>query len=163
MQTRDDGRGAAGARERSRRDDRERDERRDTERRNSDRRRRPAGQDRPIEPRSEDDDRELEPVAEEEEEQGGSRATSARLPALQAAKAGMRQLAMVTGREPQGVVSLVPEEDGWRIGIEIVEDRRIPSSTDVIGLYEALVDDDGELTGYSRKRRYSRGKGDAGE
>jgi hypothetical protein len=162
MHTRDDGRDAPDARDRPIRGERERNDRRDT-----DRRRRTTERERPIEARAgrneRDPERPRRPRVEEEEENSTPRAASKRLPALEAAKAGLQQLAIVTGREPQGVVSLVPEENGWRIGIEIVEDRRIPSSTDVVGLYEALVDDDGELTGYTRKRRYPRGKSDGGE
>ena len=158
MHTPDDGRESAGARERPRRGERDRNERRDT-----DRRRESAERRRPVEAEDTHNDRDLDRPTAGYEDEETPQATSARLPALKAAQAGLQQLAMVTGREPQGVVSLVPEDDGWRVGIEIVEDRRIPSSTDVIGLYEAMVDHDGELTGYSRRRRYSRGKGDVGE
>lgn len=85
------------------------------------------------------------------------------LPAMEAAKAGVRQIAALTGREPQGVVSLEPAEDGWVVGVEVVEDRRIPSATDVLAIYEAELDLDGQLVAYQRKRRYPRGKADSGE
>lgn len=42
----------------------------------------------------------------------------------------------------------------------MVEDRRIPSSTDMLALYEVVLDMDGELLSYKRTRRYSRGAGD---
>jgi len=72
-------------------------------------------------------------------------------------------VADLTGRETQGVVSLEPAEDGWVVGVEVVEDRRIPSSTDVLALYEAEIDDNGSLVGYTRRRRYPRGKSDSGD
>jgi hypothetical protein len=82
---------------------------------------------------------------------------------MAAADAGLRHVAEITGREPQGVVSLEPAEGAWVVGVEVVEDRRIPSSTDVLGLYEAKIDSDGELMACTRTRRYARGKaGEAG-
>jgi Gas vesicle synthesis protein GvpO len=83
--------------------------------------------------------------------------------AVDAAKAGLAQVAGLTGREPEGVVSLEPAEGGWVVGVEVVEDRRIPSSTDVLGLYEAELNENGELIGISRTRRYGRGTKDSGE
>src|ERR1700757_5082285 len=44
--------------------------------------------------------------------------------------------------------------DGWKIGIEVIEDRRIPSSADILATYRAEMDEDGELVSYQRVRRY---------
>jgi hypothetical protein len=85
------------------------------------------------------------------------------MPAREAAEVGLRQVADLTGREPQGVVSLEPAEDGWVVGVEVLEDRRIPSTADILALYEAEIDEVGDLIAYSRKRRYPRGKTDSGE
>ena len=86
-----------------------------------------------------------------------------RIAAPEAAAAGLRQVAELTGRETQGVVSLSPAEAGWVVGVEVVEDRRIPSSTDGLALYEAEIGEDGSLRSYRRQRRYARGKSDRGE
>jgi hypothetical protein len=83
--------------------------------------------------------------------------------AAEAARAGLEQVVGLTGREAEGVVSLEPADGGWVVGVEVVEDRRIPSSSDVLALYEAEIDMDGDLVGYTRKRRYGRGKGERGE
>ena len=85
------------------------------------------------------------------------------LPAAAAADAGLRQVASLTGYDAQAVVSLTPEDGGWVVGVEVVEDQRVPRSADLLALYEAKIDHSGELTGYSRKRRYARGSSDAGE
>ena len=84
------------------------------------------------------------------------------MPASRAAQVGLELVAELTGREPQGVVSLEPADDGWVVGVEVVEDRRIPSSTDVLALYEAEIDEEGDLVTYNRKKRYARGKSDGG-
>ena len=82
------------------------------------------------------------------------------LNAVRAARLGLRQIAELTGKEPAGVAAIERSEDGWTVGVEVVEDRRIPSSTDVLALYQADLAADGELVGYRRIRRYKRGQGD---
>jgi hypothetical protein len=72
-----------------------------------------------------------------------------------------RQLLEMTGRDAEGVIGLEKTEDGWRIEVEVLEVRRIPETTDVLALYELTVDADGDLEGYRRMRRYTRGS--AGE
>jgi hypothetical protein len=54
-----------------------------------------------------------------------------------------------------------PSEDGWVVGVEVVEDRRIPSSTDILAIYQAELDEGGELISYRRIKRYKRGQGDS--
>jgi len=78
-----------------------------------------------------------------------------------AARAAMQHIVDLTGKEPAGVTSLERSGDGWVIGIEVIEDRRIPSSADVLGLYLTEVDAHGSLVNYRRTRRYSRGSGDS--
>ncbi|KAB1912037.1 gas vesicle protein [Micromonospora sp. AMSO31t] len=78
----------------------------------------------------------------------------------EAAREGLRQIVDLTGKDPLGVTSIQPTDDGWRIGVEVVEDHRIPASTDLLGLYEVELDMTGSLLGYRRTRRYQRGKGD---
>jgi hypothetical protein len=86
-----------------------------------------------------------------------------RIPAPAAARAGLRQIVELTGKEPEGVTAVQPADDGWVVGVEVVEDRRIPSSSDVLAIYEAELDADGVLTSYRRSRRYSRGRGGSDE
>ena len=85
------------------------------------------------------------------------------LSAARAARAGLHQIAELTGKKPEGVTGVEPADDGWLVGVEVVEDRRIPSSADILAIYEADVDDEGELASYRRVRRYSRGSGGGSE
>ena len=82
------------------------------------------------------------------------------LNAARAAKLGLRQIVELTGKEPAGVAAVERSDDGWTVGVEVIEDRRIPSSTDVLAMYQADLAADGELVGYRRVRRYKRGQGD---
>ncbi|MBM0229370.1 gas vesicle protein [Micromonospora sp. ATA51] len=80
--------------------------------------------------------------------------------AAEAAREGLRQIVGLTGKDPLGITSIQPTDDGWLVGVEVVEDHRIPASTDLLGLYEVELDMTGSLLGYRRSRRYQRGKGD---
>jgi hypothetical protein len=85
-----------------------------------------------------------------------------RLTAARAAQIGLKQIVDLTGKEAEGVAAVEPSEDGWRVGVEVIEDRRIPSSTDVLAIYQADVSATGDLVAYRRLRRYRRGQGDDG-
>ena len=107
-------------------------------------------------------------LAEDEEpgeaSNGHARRRSRRDGGITAAKAGqqaMRQIAELTGKQTEGITGVEPGEDGWIVGVEVIEDRRIPSSTDILATYETEVDMDGELVSYRRVKRYTRGHGDS--
>ncbi len=68
-----------------------------------------------------------------------------------------RQLEELTGREVEGVIGLSRTDEGWTVEVEVLEVRRIPETTDVLAIYEITVDEDGDLEGYRRLRRYVRG------
>jgi hypothetical protein len=76
------------------------------------------------------------------------------------AEAAKRELGELMGKEPESVSSLERDDDGWRVTLEFLELERIPSTTDVLASYEAVIDDDGELVSYERLNRYVRGQAD---
>jgi hypothetical protein len=78
--------------------------------------------------------------------------------AREAAELARQYIAEMTDREPVQMTSVAPTEDGWLVEVEVIEDRRIPSSSDILALYEAELDMDGELLSYRRIRRYLRGQ-----
>jgi hypothetical protein len=63
----------------------------------------------------------------------------------------------LTGKKPEGVASLEPAEDGWIVDVEVVEENRIPSSADILAMYQVDLDLAGTLLAYRRTARYSRG------
>jgi Gas vesicle synthesis protein GvpO len=73
-----------------------------------------------------------------------------------AAAAARREIEELMGRSPEAVSGVERDEDGWLVTIEFVELERIPQSTDVMATYEVSLDEQGELTGYRRTRRYVR-------
>jgi hypothetical protein len=70
------------------------------------------------------------------------------------------QLRDFHGSESESVSSLERTPEGWRVNLEVVEVRRVPDSTDVLASYEVELDDDGDLLGYRRVRRYYRAQAD---
>ncbi len=72
------------------------------------------------------------------------------------------QIAELTGKQPEGVTGVGPTEEGWVVAVEVVEDRRTPSSSDILASCEAGLDMGGELLAYRRVGRYPRGRGDRG-
>jgi hypothetical protein len=103
-----------------------------------------------------------EPEADESAPEDDGRGRRAALTARQAARAALRQLAELTDKQAEGIVGVERTEDGWLVDIEVVEDRRIPSSTDLLATYQTAIDGEGELMSYRRVARYSRGHGDDG-
>lgn len=76
---------------------------------------------------------------------------------LRAARGAFEETA---GRRVESVSSVSRDEEGWRLAFEVVELARIPDSTSLLGSYEVLADDDGNLVGYERVRRYHRNRAD---
>ncbi|HEY2441347.1 MAG TPA: gas vesicle protein GvpO [Solirubrobacteraceae bacterium] len=71
------------------------------------------------------------------------------------------ELPPLLGRPVEEVLGVQRDDDqGWQVIVQVVELSRIPTSTDVLGAYVVDVDDDGELIGYRRRRRYTRSQTD---
>lgn len=77
--------------------------------------------------------------------------------AQQVAAQAAQQLLEMTGKDPEGISGIRRSDDGWVVEVEVVELRRIPSTTDVLATYEVQVDSDGDLMEYRRAHRYVRG------
>ena len=109
-----------------------------------------------------------------ETKEGRRRSTSGRpgrsegrFSGAQLAQRARRELAEITGLKAESVTSLQRDEGGtWKVTVELLELSRIPETDDMLGSYEAGLDENGELLGYRRLRRYSRsqsGDGQRGE
>ena len=84
------------------------------------------------------------------------------LSASDAGTAALTQVRELIGKDLVGITTVEPIEDGWLVEVEVVEERRVPSSSDMLALYEVELDLDGGLVAYRRTRRYVRGRGDTG-
>ena len=68
------------------------------------------------------------------------------------------QLAEVTGLKPVTVTGTFKDEQGWHIELDMLEMPRIPPATDLLGDYDVLVDEDGNIMKFERKRTRLRGE-----
>jgi hypothetical protein len=120
------------------------------------------------EPEAEEDDEAnslQDEGSEENEEQSDSAAASngsagtddGRMELLDRARRYAEQL---TGHPVESFSSLEQDDRGWRIGIEVVELSRVPSTTDVLGSYELVLTSEGEFVDFRRDHRYSRNSTD---
>jgi len=68
------------------------------------------------------------------------------------------QLAEVTGLKPVTVTGTYKDEQGWHVAVDMLEMSRIPTATDVLGDYEVLTDENGNMLKFERKRTRLRGE-----
>ena len=81
-----------------------------------------------------------------------------KLSVVKAAEKAKQQLRMITGLEVATVSAVEEHEDGWKAFVNMVELRRVPSTSDVLATYEAVLDEIGEMQTYKRLRRFLRGQ-----
>lgn len=62
------------------------------------------------------------------------------------------ELAAITTLKVSGVVGASRQDDGWHVGVELVERKSIPDTQDLLGVYEVILDDEGRILTYERKR-----------
>ncbi|MEV5483351.1 MULTISPECIES: gas vesicle protein [Streptomyces] len=81
-----------------------------------------------------------------------------RIGAPAAMRRAAAQLAQMLQCEPGSVSALKGTDDGWSADVEIVEIQRVPDTASVLASYRVHLDEQGELVGYERTRRYARGQ-----
>jgi hypothetical protein len=91
-----------------------------------------------------------------------SRNGDSELSAREAVERVREDFPALLGRPVEAVLGVERDEDdeGWHVMVQVVELARIPNSTDVLGAYLVTLDNDGELAGYRRRRRYNRSQAD---
>jgi hypothetical protein len=67
----------------------------------------------------------------------------------QVIECAVRALAVLKMRV-SSITSVMPEDDNWRVTMELVERRGVPDTSDVLGLYELRLDRTGNVLRYER-------------
>ena len=98
----------------------------------------------------------------DDEERAEARAEPESGSAASIVRQAREQLPELTGRECEGVLGFERTENGWLVQVELVELKRIPWTTDVLGVYDVELDDDGTVQNYHRTNRYVRSQGGGG-
>jgi hypothetical protein len=73
----------------------------------------------------------------------------------------VEQVQDLIGRPVESITGIEKDGKEWTVNLEVLELQRVPTTTDVLGKYEVRVDENGELIGAERTRRYPRAE--AGE
>lgn len=61
------------------------------------------------------------------------------------------QLHALTGLPLESTVDVHRESSGgWSVSVEMLEKKSIPDGMDILATYEALLDDEGHITGFQR-------------
>lgn len=68
------------------------------------------------------------------------------------------QLVQITGLKPIAVTRVFKDECGWHINLDMLEMSRIPTATDILGDYEVLLNENGEMLNFERKETRLRGE-----
>lgn len=61
------------------------------------------------------------------------------------------ELSKVTGLELSTTLGAAREDNGWKVVVEMVEKHSIPDQMDILAIYEAILDDAGNLIEFNRK------------
>jgi hypothetical protein len=105
-----------------------------------------------------DDERERSAGHREEDERERRRPRRAQSDGMEAARLAAENVLQLTGRCPENVISVVRDEEGWQVGVEVMELHRIPETTDIMAVYEVALDTNGDLLRCERGQRYHRGQ-----
>ena len=74
------------------------------------------------------------------------------------AERAKEQLAEVTGFSSVAAVGGFKDEEGWHISVDMLEMARLPESTDIIGTYVVLLDQEGNMVKFDKKQSRLRGE-----
>ena len=76
--------------------------------------------------------------------------------AIEALTAGRTAIEAITGKPPEHTSRCAAAESGWELQFEVLETRGRLADNDIIASYVLQLDENGDLLGYERTRRYSR-------
>jgi|SRR5690625_2000376 len=72
-----------------------------------------------------------------------------------------QQFEELTGIEVESVSGVEKLDGGWTVTLEALELRRVPDTVSLLATYTVEIDTVGELVGYRRRSRYTRGRSDS--
>lgn len=127
--------------------------------RRTERRTEPSGRAQPEQPGHPEQPESEQPEQPQRRRPAEAPPDKSKLSAAKLARLAVEQVVDLIGRDPEVVTSIERTDEGWRVGIEVIESHRIPDSADILAIYQADLDTDGDLMSYRRIRRYPRGRG----
>jgi len=70
----------------------------------------------------------------------------------EAINSAVEQLQSLLGLEVSSVVAATKTEYGWQTTIELIERKAVPDTQDLLGTYDVLLTDAGDMISYERTR-----------
>ncbi|PSK97974.1 gas vesicle protein GvpO [Murinocardiopsis flavida] len=70
------------------------------------------------------------------------------------------QFEELTGMTVESVSGIEKTDGGWTVTMETLELQRVPDTVSLLATYTVELDTDGDLAGYRRVSRYTRGRAD---
>lgn len=71
---------------------------------------------------------------------------------IELAQRAKHQLQALSPLKVSGVIGACKKPEGWCVTIELVEREVVPDGQNLLGVYEVVLDDKGEMISYVRKR-----------
>lgn len=62
------------------------------------------------------------------------------------------ELTKLTGLELSTTLGTSRDEKGWHVSVEMIEKHSIPDQMDILATYEVLLDDNGNVIEFNRKK-----------
>ena len=62
------------------------------------------------------------------------------------------QLQSILTLDVANVIAASKTNDGWDVKIDLVERKAIPDTQDLLGTYDVILDEEGNIVSYERKR-----------
>ena len=70
--------------------------------------------------------------------------------ASEVTKVAEKEVVALTKLESTGVKGIFRDEEGWHATVEMIEKKSIPDGMDLLALYEATLDDEGNVLKFER-------------
>ena len=77
--------------------------------------------------------------------------------AMEAAKVAQTEIVRLTKREVVGVTGMSQDKGEWHVTVELVEKKSVPDAQDLLGGYEVVIDETGNVLDFARRTLRKRG------
>lgn len=76
---------------------------------------------------------------------------------IEAAEIAQKEMTRLTRLELAGCRGLFQDDRQWHVTVEMVEKKSIPDAQDLLGLYEVIIDEEGNVVNFERTTFRKRG------
>jgi len=66
--------------------------------------------------------------------------------------AAKEQLQSILTLDVANVIAASKTDDGWDVKIDLVERKAVPDTQDLLGTYDIILDEEGNIVSYERKK-----------